>query len=55
MSEEQIENIFDNNDKQWFVDNFQDYFIPYFKNNINLILTLNTLIYIILIILYLNI
>ena len=25
------ENIFDNNDKQWFVDNFQDYFIPYFK------------------------
>ena len=25
------ENIFDDNDKQWFVDNFQDYFIPYFK------------------------
>jgi len=25
------ENIFDNNDKQWFVDNFQNYFIPYFK------------------------
>ena len=25
------ENIFENNDKQWFVDNFQNYFIPYFK------------------------
>ena len=25
------ENIFDKNDRQWFVDNFQDYFIPYFK------------------------
>ena len=25
------ENIFDKNDRHWFVDNFQDYFIPYFK------------------------
>ena len=25
------ENIFDKNDRQWFVDNFQNYFIPYFK------------------------
>ena len=25
------ENIFEDSNKQWFVDNFQDYFIPYFK------------------------
>ena len=25
------ENVFDKNDRQWFVENFQDYFIPYFK------------------------
>jgi hypothetical protein len=25
------ENIYEDQDKKWFVDNFQDYFIPYFK------------------------
>ena len=25
------ENIYEDLDKKWFVDNFQDYFIPYFK------------------------
>jgi hypothetical protein len=26
------ENVFESDDKQWFVDNFQDYFIPYWKH-----------------------
>ena len=25
------ENIYEDQDKKWFIDNFQDYFIPYFK------------------------